>query len=107
MSWDRKPNTGKSYYYRNKRVDGRPVKEYVGRGAKGEQAAQRDEEERLQRQLDRQHWLVTLARVEEAGEPVKQLFEVTTRLTRSVLVAFGFYLHKGHEWRRRGPRNHG
>ena len=105
MSWDRKLNTSKSYYYRNKRLDGRRVKEYVGRGAKGEQAAQLDEQERLQRQLDRQHWLATLAQVETAGEPVKLLAEVSTMLSRSVLVTCGFYLHKRHEWRKR--KTHG
>jgi len=105
MSWDRKPETGKSYYYRNKRVDGRAVKEYIGRGPKGERAAQLDEQERRQRQLDRQHWMAILSRVEQAGEPLIQLVHVATTLTRLILITSGYHLHKRHEWRRRRDRD--
>lgn len=101
MSWDEKQNTGRKYYYRNKRVDGRSVKEYVGGGAKGEEAALCDEQERLEQQLDRHHWLTVLTRVEIACEPCDELVRATTTLMRGVLVASGYYLHRGHEWRRR------
>ena len=37
MGWELR--RGKQYYYRRKRVNGRSVKEYVGPGARGEQAA--------------------------------------------------------------------
>ncbi len=100
MSWDRKPN-GKSYYYRNKRVDGRSVKDYVGRGSRGDKAAQLDEQERLQRQLDRQHWFATLTRLDNAEQSLDQLVYAATTLMRTVLIVSGFYLHKGHEWRNR------
>lgn len=101
MSWDRKSNSGRSYYYRNKRVDGRSVKVYVGSGPKGRKAAQLDEEERLQRRRDQQYWSTVLMQIEQAGAPLEQLVQMTTLLWKAVLVTSGYHLHKGHEWRRR------
>ncbi len=105
MSWDRKSN-GRKYYYRCKRVDGKAVKEYVGRGPRAEQAAVQDAEARIQKMLDQQHWMCRLARIETACEPLSGLLNASTLLTRSVLVVCGYYLHKGHEWRER-KRQHG
>lgn len=102
MSWDTKVN-GKKYFYRNQRIDGRAVKVYVGRGPKAEVTAQRDEEERRQRQRDKQYWLTTQSRIEAAGRPLEELVDAGTLLMRAILVACGFYLHKRHEWRRRKP----
>ncbi|MBR9803266.1 hypothetical protein GYB59_16955 [bacterium] len=101
MSWDRKPQTGRRYYYRNKRIDGRSVKEYVGRGPKADKAALRDEEVRLQQQRDHHYWDARIVQIERSGESLTQLVTLAKLLTRSVLIANGFYLHKGHEWRRR------
>ncbi|QDT66618.1 hypothetical protein [Calycomorphotria hydatis] len=101
MSWDRKSGTHKSYYYRNKRVDGHRVKEYVGRGRLGEQAALNDEKQRLQRQLDRQYWDSRLARIDQAEKSLVELAQVTTILVRAIMVTCGYHLHKGHEWRKR------
>ncbi|QGJ68706.1 Hypothetical protein PBC10988_3670 [Planctomycetales bacterium 10988] len=100
MSWDTKRN-GKSYYYRNKRVDGRPVKEYLGSGKKAKAAAQEDCERRLQRVRDREYWDQQLSSFEEADQLLQQLSEGITLVFRAVLIREGFYLHKGHEWRKR------
>ncbi len=105
MSWDKKA-TGKSYYYRNKWKDGKAVKEYIGRGPQAEQAAIQDAETRIQKQLDQQHWMCVMAQVETACEPLDGLITISTLLTRSVLVANGCYLHKGHEWRKRRRKQH-
>jgi len=100
MSWDRKTST-KSYYYRSRRVDGQSVKEYVGRGPKGEQAAQIDAQTRLQRINDHQHWDAELHRIEAASEEITILIQVARILALAISISCDCYLHRGHEWRRR------
>ena len=58
MVWSRKqrgPESG--YYYRSRRVDGRPVKLYVGRGPDAELAARLDERARQDRRAERAAFL--------------------------------------------------
>jgi len=102
MSWDRKPKTEKRYYYRTKRVGGRVVKTYIGRGLPGLLAAQQDQKARQRRTSDRDHWDSVLLSADAARQSTDVLLAITRLLMRAVLVAHGYYLHRGHEWRRRG-----
>lgn len=70
-------------------------------------AAKDDEKKRLERQLGEQRWLTILTRMDGAREPIDSLVVAARLLTRSVLIVCGFYLHKGHEWRRRGRKTGG
>jgi len=98
MSWDQKPK-GRSYYYRNQRVDGMPVKVYVGTGRAGELAETEDREARVRRNADQYHWFCILSQIDELSEPVTQLSAFSKLMTRVVMVANGLYLHRRHEWR--------
>ncbi|QDU59565.1 hypothetical protein Pan216_03950 [Planctomycetes bacterium Pan216] len=101
MSWDRKEN-GRKYYYRNRRDEnGRAVKEYVGQGRRAVQAEREDQEARLQRLQVKQQWQTIFDELDDVNRPVKELVAINTLLMRAVLIVNGFYLHRGHEWRRR------
>jgi hypothetical protein len=96
MGWDK----GR-YYTRSRKVNGRVVREYVGKGRVAELAAQTDALVREQRRLD------ALARRGEKADlaaldaELKALSEATDRLARAALVAAGFHQHKRGEWRRK------
>tara|TARA_R110002111_G_scaffold108086_1_gene166718 strand:- start:5816 stop:6124 length:309 start_codon:yes stop_codon:yes gene_type:complete len=100
MSWDQK-NGKQKYYYRNKRVDGKPVKEYFGCGQKAAEAELRDQERRMKKQRDEQHWESRLFQVEQATCHTTELASFVTLVHSALLITSGYYLHKGHEWRKR------
>jgi hypothetical protein len=92
---------GRRYAYRSRWIDGRPVKEYVGFGAQAEAAEQAQIEERIERGVRRQRWERQWAEIEAARAPLDQHCEQADLLARITLVLAGYYLHHGHEWRRR------
>jgi hypothetical protein len=91
------------YFYRCKRVDGRPACEYLGRGEVGRLAAERDRLERLERQAARSAWDTVFAGAEEASESVWELAAGCDLVVRAYLVAAGFHRYGG-EWRMRDGR---
>jgi hypothetical protein len=107
MGWDKK-KSGRGhrvYYYRSRRVDGRTVKEYVGAGAVGKEAAQRQMESVFRRQRERLDWLRTWAALEAARDTQREFWEASGVLVKAALVLAGYHLHARSEWRRR--RNDG
>lgn len=100
MSWEKKRG-GCQYYYKSQRVDGKPVKIYVGSGNKGAEAERQDQERRLQQQRDKQHWETILFQVDQASHHTTELASLVTLLHKALLISCGYYLHKGHEWRKR------
>jgi len=102
VSWDKKPGTKRHYYYRSKRVDGRAVKTYIGPGEAGQKAALEDQRARQQRASDRDWWETRIGEFDTAQEPTDDLVRIARLMMRVMLVAQGNYLHKGHEWRKRG-----
>lgn len=99
MAWKVRGN--RRHYYRSVR-DGDVVRSvYVGGGARGEEAARADLQQRLQRRKDELDLQCHLVECEAAGEPLRGLEVSMTWLVRAVLVLAGHYLHRGHEWRRR------
>jgi hypothetical protein len=110
MSWDQKRKDGPRYYYESRRVDGRPVKRYVGTGPRAERQARLDEECRQQRQAQRQVFLGEMRRVAPAEDALKELRLLTDLLARATLLLAGYHEHKGqwrkwrqgHGWRRGG-----
>jgi hypothetical protein len=65
MGWDK----GGRYYTRSKRVNGRVVREYVGGGAKGEEAARQDALQRQQRRDERTAELAEQAKIAVLDAP--------------------------------------
>ncbi|WP_417381921.1 hypothetical protein [Gimesia sp.] len=100
MSWDQKKGK-KKYYYRSKRVDGKSIKEYVGRGRTATEAELFDQQQHLRKQFDQRYWDLRLCLLDRASDSTDHLFMLSTILFKAILISSGFYLHKGHEWRRR------
>lgn len=100
LSWDVK-ESGLAYFYRSRRVNGKPVKVYVGRGHKGVEAEHQDQERRLKQQRDQQYWETKLSQAEQAARHTAESASLVTLLHRALLINAGYYLHKGYEWRRR------
>jgi hypothetical protein len=98
MAWETRER-GESYYTRSRRVEGRVVREYVGRGAFGESAADKDACERRRREEEAAHYREERERLEAIVGPVLELDEAAAVLVQAELVAAGYHRHKG-EWRR-------
>lgn len=96
MGWENR--RGQQYYYRKRRVKGRVISEYVGRGAWVDAPTSAERAERLQRAVEREE-----RRDERDQEQAEQaaLDEVTAlieTLTAGYLLAAGWHTHKG-TWR--------
>src|SRR5262245_17507776 len=89
------------YYTRSKKVNGRVVREYVGRGPVAELVAQRDALERQQREAERAARQAKRAELEALDAPLDELNDLAELLARAALVAAGFHQHKRGEWRKR------
>jgi hypothetical protein len=103
MAWDKR-RCGRRYYCRSVWVDGRSVKQYVGAGAAGRAAADRDQLDRLDRRAKRDAWAAWDAKVDEATPPLDRFCETADLIVRAALIVSGYHYHRG-EWRRRneGP----
>jgi hypothetical protein len=102
MVWSRKQRGAKGgYYYRSKRIAGRPVKLYVGRGPDAELAARLDERERQDRRAERAAFLAEQVRLAAADLAFADARSLVDPLVRAALILSGFHLHRGSEWRRR------
>ena len=100
MSWETRGVYG-PYYTRSRRVDGRVVREYVGRGPLAEIIAQADEAEREARRLERGREREQLEQDRELDQLFSAYSAGVDELLRGVLEAAGYYRHKRGEWRRR------
>src|SRR5262249_35588261 len=101
MVWSRKQRGAKGgYYYRSKRIAGRPVKLYVGRGPDAELAARLDARERQDRPADRAAVLAEQVRLAAADLAFADARALVDLLVRATLILRGYHLHR-YEWRRR------
>ena len=104
MGWE--PRPGGVYYYRSKRVGGRPVREYVGTGPLAELAALLDARERDEREAAAADWRAERERLKALYEPVTELCALTEALAAAALLLSGCHQHK-REWRRRRDHSRG
>jgi hypothetical protein len=97
----------RAYYYRNRRVGGRVVSEYVGTGEVAELVARLDAAERAERDQARAG---ERADRERDGEVEGMLDDLVARArgeAARMLEAAGYRQHKRGEWRRRREHRHG
>jgi hypothetical protein len=95
MAWER------GYYYRARKVNGRVVREYIGRGEVAELIARLDALERERRHLDAlalRHEQAELAALEA---DLGALAETTDLVARAALLAAGYHRHHRGDWRKR------
>jgi hypothetical protein len=76
------------------------IREYVGGGTTGEQAAQEDTQRRAERDADRAILRAERERVGAIDAALMDLHRTTDVLTRGHLLIAGFERHK-RQWRRR------
>src|SRR5947207_3921718 len=96
MPWESGPR-GRPYYTRTRRENGRVIREYVGVGQEGRQAAEEDEARRRQVEAERD-----AARA--LAEDVQKLAEFADLLARAALLAAGYHRPNRGPWRKRRVR---
>lgn len=99
MSWETRGVYG-PYYTRSRRVDGRVVREYVGRGPLADIIAQADEAEREAHRLQRRREREQMEQDRRLDETFSTYSAGVDELLRSALEAAGYHQHKRGEWRR-------
>ena len=100
MGWERRGTNG-PYYTRSRRVGGRVVREYVGKGPIGEIAARMDAKERAERQATADALRAERRRMEDMESQLKDLCRLVNAVVSASLQAAGYHRHNKGEWRRR------
>ena len=100
MAWERRERGG-LYYTRSRRVNGRVVREYVGRGLVGELAARLDAAERERRSARRAAGRRRDDALDDADAATSALCEVSEMLARASRLLAGYRRHDRGAWRRR------
>jgi hypothetical protein len=96
MGWDK----GR-YYTRSRKVNGRVVRQYFGRGAAAEAAAQIDAERRALRAESAAAKKEEKAALRARQADIDALCSGADLLARAALLGAGFHQHK-RQWRRKG-----
>jgi hypothetical protein len=99
MGWDLKVRGGR-YYYRSRKVNGRVVKEYVGKGPAAELTALLDRRRRQERREARLALLQERAALAHVDLLLREASELTNALAAAALLLSGWHEHRG-SWRRR------
>jgi hypothetical protein len=95
MSW-RGP-----YYYQARKIGGRVVTQYIGRGKIGELVALGDALDRQEREQERNNFLAWKENLADLDEPLEELNDVVDKLAHAALLAAGFHQHRRGEWRKK------
>ena len=99
MAWERRRN-GRLYYYRARSVNGRVVKEYIGRGPVAEKAAAEDAVQRAEREAKVEAERRRREEFKAARASLVDLCDQCDVLMKGALIHAGYHQHK-REWRRR------
>ena len=100
MPWSQRGS--RSYFYVTQRVNGRPVRRYVGAAASAAAtlAAADADQRRLAREAAARERHAERERLRGAEAPLLDLCELTDVLARAALVLAGYHRHDRGEWRR-------
>lgn len=99
MAWEKRERGGR-YYTRSKRVNGRVVREYVGKGPLGELKARQDEQRREEQLTERLELQELREEAKQVTDALKELEAACDEAIGQTLTDEGFHEHKG-QWRRR------
>ena len=94
MGWDR------GYYYRSKKIGGRPRRVYVGKGRAAEFAEFIDALKQGNRLARLAVWQVERANIEAIDRPLDEFNDRADELAEAALLAAGYRQHHRSEWRK-------
>jgi hypothetical protein len=100
MAWERRHN-GRLYYYRSHRRGRQVVKEYIGCGQTGEEAAKEDADHRAARAMHQQGEQLRRQECSRVNESLLALDVAAGAITEAALLAAGFHRHCRGHWRKR------
>jgi hypothetical protein len=103
MGWETRGGT-KRYYTRSKRVNGRVVREYFGRGEKAQEAARQDHMQRVERQTRRRELALELARWDALERVALEYRNAVEIVSRAMILCAGYHYHRGELRKRRVPK---
>lgn len=104
MAWEKRKRGG-AYYYRSRRVGGRVVKEYVGRGPLAEMAAAWAEEDRAERLAKAQADRRRRRELDDVAQQVGEASKAVDDVAAAWLTMLGYHRHDRGNWRkRRAPK---
>ena len=98
MPWEQRGGRGR-YYTRKRTVNGRTVREYVGTGMKGEEAAAADQARRIERLQEQAALRAELEQYESIEVQHTAWSEVVQQLAYTSLIVAGYHRHS--TWRKR------
>jgi hypothetical protein len=99
MGWEIR--SGRRYFTRSRKVNGRVVRQYVGGGGFGELVAAADALRRADRRAEAAAFQAETARWEAALIPLLELIHLTDVLTKAALYAAGYRQHARSSWRKK------
>ncbi len=99
MSWENRGN--RRYYYRRRKVGGKVVSEYLGRGYSAELMQMLDEHERQERQDRRQAWQAIKDDEERLDAQLDEVTKAVNAYAGAVLLVNGYRQHKRGKWRKK------
>jgi hypothetical protein len=100
MAWERRMRGG-PYYTRSRRVGGRVVREYFGRGPAAVATYREDLERRRNQERQRAAWAQEREQLRQVDELAARMERAANQILHAVLYGAGFHLHKRGEWMRR------
>ena len=100
MPWSQRGS--RSYFYVSQRVNGRPVRRYVGAAASAAAtlAAADADLRRLEREIAARERHAERERLRAAEAALLELCEASDIVARAALVGAGYHCHDRGEWRR-------
>jgi hypothetical protein len=90
----------KTYYYRNRRINGRQVKEYLGSGEKAQQLAEQDARRRAELAAKRAALRAEQAEFDRVERELDELEALLEPLIVLYMESLGYHKHRG-QWRKR------
>jgi len=97
MAWETRGRN--SYYYRKKRVGGKVVSEYMGKGLLVQEIASRDLAERQKRNRELDAIKKEKNELKLLDNQIMQSMSAIGQIVEGFLIMSGFHKHKG-QWRR-------
>jgi len=98
MAWATRGNG--TYYYRNRRIGGKVVTQYVGSGYSATLMQMLDEHERQDAAQKRQAWQAVKDNEEQLDAMLDEVTALVNAYAGAMLLVSGYHLHK-RQWRKR------